>query len=153
MTKTPPQKPGLLLIVLAVIIGLALLFLLKALTQPNLATPSQTLNTTATANTNPLAYPHAQLISQIQKDQVTNLEWQTADPIPTVVDWYLSALVSLGWEVNVFPANLDAPDIQYLTALKNSSLLQLSLIRSSPTYPTQIILVIQPFSESEPGEE
>ena len=153
MAKTHPKKPGSLLIIGIIVIGFVLLFLLKTLSQPHLSAPVQTSDLSALTAADPLAYPQAQMVNQTQNDQVTKLEWQTTDPLPTVVDWYLSAISSLGWTIDVFPANLDAQDIQYLTALKNSDQLQLSLTRSSPTDPTQILLVIQPNPTLIPEDE
>ena len=96
MAKTHPKKPGSLLIIGIIVIGFVLLFLLKTLSQPHLSSPSKTSDLSALTAADPLAYPQAQSVTHTQTGQVTKFEWQTSDPIPTVVDWYLSALGGLG---------------------------------------------------------
>lgn len=64
-----------------------------------------------------------------KKSDRYNGVWQTPDSVPSVVNWYLKDLPSNNWIVDVLPANINATDIQYLTAVKDNLYLQLSIVR------------------------
>ncbi len=85
--------------------------------------------------------------------------WETDDSVPTVMAWYLEKLQSEGWNMNVLPADPQAPDIQYAEGYKGEdiyNIIQVSVIRDKSTNKTKAIIEFPSKSsgyEDEEGEE
>ncbi len=79
--------------------------------------------------------------------------WTTSESVPEVVAWYLPALEAAGWRIDIKPYDTKNTENQYVVALQNGSLLQLSVIRNAEASNTEITLAFPAKAEYQEEEE
>lgn len=104
------------------------------------------------------------------KDSTKNLEgaeedyrysgtWETSDPVPAVMKWYLEKLKTEGWNMNVLPADGESTDIQFAQGYKGNdetNIIQVSVMKDTESGKTKIVVEFPSKSaiyEDEEGEE
>jgi len=79
-------------------------------------------------------YPQAILVDRIQKTEsgepILTKTWQADAPLPQISQWYIDNLPSLGWQVDLLPANPQDEHTQLIVAFKNTQKVNLSLIKA-----------------------
>jgi len=79
-------------------------------------------------------YPGFTLIESIKTSTEENdndgyeATWTTQDSVPQVAQWYVNQLPIQGWAIDIAPADINNPKVQFVSAVNDGELLHLSLI-------------------------